>query len=229
MCEVLEKLHRVKEVKKEEVLAKDGKIKAPGTKIDQYEQELRVLKAVVDTDGEKFQQTANLFSETQTSLRNGQDRIKSYQGEVRGLKHLVTEWKSDHSAKSKEISDLKVKLLTLEIAQRRELIQVKAKNEGLQSINDSLRAANEKLDRELELWENGSVSSARAHEPSNKGALSGTIEESLASALKAANARADGLQISANDLQAENEVLQKQLQSPASPNPSASGVPSIRK
>ena len=215
VCKVLEKVRQVKEVKREEVLAKDGKIKALSTKIDQYEREIRVLKAVADTDSEKFQQTANLLSETQTSLSNGEDRITSYQGEVRRLKHMVRVWENGHSAKSKEVGDLKVELITLRIAQRTELNQVKAKNEGLQSCNDWLQAANEKLDQELESWENGSVSSSRAYESRNKGALPGTIDESLASALKAANTRADGLQISANRLKAENEVLQKQLQSPA--------------
>ena len=55
----------------------------------------------------------------------------------------------------------------------------------------------------------------RVYESKNKGALPGTMEEHLTSALKAANARADGLQMSVSSLQAENEVLQKQLQSPA--------------
>ena len=108
-----------------------------------------------------------------------------------------------------------MELFTLRVAQRTELIEVKAKNEGLQASNDCLRAANERLDQELESWGNSSVSSARAYESKNEGVLLGTTEESLASALKAANARADGLQMSASSLQAENEVLQKQLQSPA--------------
>ena len=55
----------------------------------------------------------------------------------------------------------------------------------------------------------------KAYEPKNKCTSPGTVEESLASALKAANTRANGLQMSANSLRAENEVLQKQLQSPA--------------
>ena len=208
VCEVLEKLRQVKEVKKEEVLAKDDEIKELSGKVDQYEQEIRVLKAVAD-------ETANLSSETQTSLRDSEDRIRSYQGEVRRLKHRVTVWEGDYSANSKEIWDLKMELFTLRVAQRTELIEVKARNEGLQASNDWLRAANERLDQELESWENGSVSSARAYEWKNKGALLGTTEESLASALKAANTRADGLQMRASSLQAENEVLQKQLQSPA--------------
>ena len=108
-----------------------------------------------------------------------------------------------------------MELFTLRVAQRTELIEVKAKNEGLQASNDWLRAANERLDQELELWENGSVSSVRAYESKNKDALPGTVERSLANALKAANTRADGLQMIANSLQAEKEVLQKQLQSPS--------------
>ena len=214
VCAVLEKLRQVKEVKKEEALAKDDEIKELSTKVDQYEREIRVLKAAADTDSETLQQTANLLSETQTSLGDSEDRIRSYQGEVRRLKHRVTVWESDYSASSKEVWDLKMELFTLRVAQRTELIEVKAKNEGLQASNDWLRAANERLDQELESWENGSVSSARAYESKNEGVLLGTTEESLASALKAANTRADGLQTSASSLQAENEVLQKQLQSP---------------
>ena len=215
MCEVFEKVCQVKEVKKEEVLAKDDKIKELGGKADQYEQEIRVLKAVADTDSETLQQTANLLSETQTSLRDSEDRIRSHQGEVRRLKHRLTVWEGDYSANSKETWDLKMKLFTLRVAQRTELVEVEARNEGLQASNDWLRAANEKLDQELDSWENGSVGSARAYEWKKKGALLGTTEESLASALKAANARANGLQMRASSLQAENEVLQKQLQSPA--------------
>ena len=185
VCEVLEKLRQVKEVKKEEVLAKDDKIKELSGKVDQYEQEIHVLKEVADTDSEKLQQTANLLSKTQTSLRDSEDRIRSYQGEVRRLKHLVTVWEGEYSANSKEIWDLKMELFALRVAQRTELNEVKARNEGLQASNDWLRAANERLDQELESWENGSVSSARAYDWKKKGALLGTTEESLASALKA--------------------------------------------
>ena len=59
MCEVLEKLRRVKEVKREEVLANDVEIKELRTQIDHDEQEIRVLKAVAHTDGETLQKTAN--------------------------------------------------------------------------------------------------------------------------------------------------------------------------
>ena len=198
-----------------EVLANEVEIKELHTQIDHDEQEIRVLKAVADPDGEKLQRTANLLSETQTDLRDSEERIKSYQGEARRLKYLVTVWKSNWSAKSKEACDLKTELITLRVAQRTELIESKAKNEGLQASNDWLRAANERLDQELESWENGSGSSVRVYEPKNKCTSTGTVKESLASALKAANTRANGLQMSANSLRAENEVLQKQLQSPA--------------
>ena len=129
VCEVLQKLRQVKEVKKEELLARDDEIKELRTKVDEYEQENRFLKAVADTDSETLQQTANLLTETQTSLRNTEDRIRSYQGEVRRLKHRVTVWESDCSAISKELWDLKMKLFTLRVAQRTEFIEVKAKNE----------------------------------------------------------------------------------------------------
>ena len=129
VCEVLQKLRQVKEVKKEELLARDDEIKELRTKVDEYEQENRFLKAVADTDSETLQQTANLLTETQTSLRNTEDRIRSYQGEVRRLKHRVTVRESDYSAISKELWDLKMKLFTLRVAQRTEFIEVKAKNE----------------------------------------------------------------------------------------------------
>ena len=215
LCEVVEKLRRVKEVKKEEALAKDVEIKKLGTKVHHYEQGIRALKAVVDTDSQKLQQTADLLSEAHTSLKNSEDRVRSYEGEIRRLKYRAALWESDYSAKSKQVCDLTVELYTLPVAQRTELIEVKAKNEGLQATNDWLQAENERLDRDLESREHGSVSSVRTYELRSKGALSGTIEGSLASALKAANTRADELQISANSLQAENQVLQKQLQSPA--------------
>ena len=214
VCEVLEKLRRVKEMKKEEVLAKDVEIKKLGTKVDHYEQGIRVLKAVMDIDGDKLQKTAELLSEAQASLKNSEDRIRSYEGEIRRLKYRATLWQRISSAKSKKVCDLTGELYTLQVAQRTELIEAKAKNEGLQANNDWFRAENERLDQELESWENGSVSSVRACESKNKGALPGTIEGSLASALKAVNTRADGLQISTNSLQAENEVLQKQLRNP---------------
>ena len=215
VCGLLEKLRQVKEVKKEEVLAKDAEIKELGTKVGQYELEIDVLKAVADTDSEVLQRNDNLLRETQTSLRNSEDKIRRYQGEVRRLKHRIKVWESDCSANLKEACDLKMELFTLRVAQRTELIEVKAKNEGLQASNDWLRAANERLDQDLESWENGSVSRVRAYESKNKDALPGTVERSLANALKAANTKADGLQMMANSLHAEKEVLQKQLQSPS--------------
>ena len=183
MCGLLGRLRQVKEVKKEGVLAKDDEIKELGTKIGQCEQELRVPKAVADTDSETLQRNANLLSETQTSLRNSEDQIRSYRGEVRRLKHRVKVWESDCSANLEEAWDLKMELFTLRFAQRTELIEVQAKNEGLQASNDWLRAANERLNQDLESWENDSVSSVRAYESKNKDALPGTVEQSLANAL----------------------------------------------
>ena len=215
VCKVLEKLLQVKEVTKEKVLAKDVEIKKLDTKVHKYEREIRVLKAVADTDSEKLQQTANLLRETQTSLRKSEDEIKSHRYEVTRLEHLVKVWQSESRTHEKEIWDLKTELMTPRIVQGTELIEVKAKNESLEASNEFLRAFNERLDQRLESWENGSGNSARVYQSKNKGALPGTVEESLASALKAANARADGLQMSVCSLEAEKEALQKQLQSPA--------------
>ena len=215
VCNLLERLRQAKEVKKEEVLAKDEAIKELGAKVDQHQQAARVLKAAAKTDRKKLQETANMLSETKDSLQKAEARIRAYGHEVEGLNHLLTWWKSKSQGYWQQVSDLKDEVFNLQTAQRNELYQVQAKNEGLSASNEWLSAAKERLEQELEAWETGSVSSVRANDSKHEDALPGTVKESLVSALKAANTRADGLQMSVNGLQAEKEALQKQLQSQA--------------
>ena len=70
-------------------------------------------------------------------------------------------WENTSQSNWEETSDLKNEVFNLQTAQRNELYQVQAKNEGLLASNEWLSAAKERLEQELEAWENGSVSSVR--------------------------------------------------------------------
>lgn len=215
VCEMHEKLVQMKKAKKEELSAKEDEIKALGTRIDHCEQEMSVLEEVANADREEHEETARLLGNTRKALKKSEGQIESYEAEIKSLNHRVTVWKNRCSTNSQEVTELKSKIFTLRAARYDELIEVQAKNGGLQVSNNGLRAAIERMERELEALENGCVHSPNSLEPKNDGALPENVVASLAKALKAANTRANALQISVNALQAENGILHEQLKSSA--------------
>lgn len=215
VCQMHEKLVQMKKAKKQELSAKEDEIKALGVRIHHYEQEMSVLEEVANADREEHEENASLLSNTQKALRKTEDQIRTYQAEIRSLNHRVIVWENRYSARSREVTELKRENFTLRAARHDELIEVQAKNGGLQVSNNGLRAANERMERELEAWENGCVHSLNCLQPKNNGAVPENVVASLTKALKAANARADTLQIGVNALRAENGILHEQLKNTA--------------
>lgn len=215
VCEMHEKLVQMKKAKREELSAKENEIKALGARIDHYEQKMSVLEEVANADREEHEETARLLSKTQKALKKSEGQITTYQAEIKSLNHRATGWENGYCARSQEVTELKREVFTLRAARYDELVEMQAKNGGLQVSNNGLRAAIERMERELEAWENGCVHSLNSHEPKNNGALSENVAASSTKALKAANARADALQIGVNALRAENGILHEQLKNTA--------------
>lgn len=215
VCEMHEKLVQMKKAKKEELSAKEDEIIALEARVHHYEQEVSVLEEVANADFEKHQEIASLLSKTQKALRKSEGQIRDNQADIKSLNHRVTMWENSHSAKCEEVTELKKERFTLRAARNDELIEVQAKNRGLQSSNNGLRAVIERMELELEAWENGCTASLNGLEPKSDAALPENVVASLTNALKAANTRANTLQIGVNALQAENGSLHEQLKSSA--------------
>ena len=211
VCEMHEKLVQFKKAKAEELAAVYKNTDDLRARIEYQEREIRDSKIVAEADREVFDKTANSLSVKRKALAEAEGKIKNHQREVERLTRWGKAWKHAFDVKEEELVALKSTMNTLKADQRMELIRVEAKSEGLQTLVDLLRQTNESMDKELETWENGHGGSLRVSEPKHGDAQRDGFAASLAKALKAANARADALQISFNALKAEKTFLETQL------------------
>ena len=208
VSEMHKKLVNMEKEKKRELSAKEFEIKDLGSKIYHHEREIRDLKIAAKAGGEDLKEKAILLNDTRKALRKAEGKIESHQGEVRRLNQWGKAWENGYHAKIRDITTLKIEMNTLRASHRNDLVTAQAEEEKSQTTIVCLRRFNEKMSQELEVWETGSL---RVSQLKNNGTLLGGEAASLVKALKAANARADTLQISVNALQAQNGVLQRQL------------------
>lgn len=209
--EMHQKLVLLKQAKKDELSVKEDKIKELDMTISQHERDIQYLKITADVDREELKKTTEVLRETREALRKAEGSMGSHQEEVRKLNLRVKVWGDRFRAKSDEHRKLELDMLALRGAQRNELIEAQANNEVLQVNIECLRSTIERLDPDFASWAKAYAGSMGLTETHHNGTLPGTTAESLAKALKAANARANALQIHVNALQAENGVLQKRL------------------
>lgn len=207
VCEMQKKLVQLKKTKTEELAALNKEKDDLRARIDSQEREIRDLKIVAEADRESFNKTADSLRDKRKALAKAEGQIKSHGREAKDLEKWGTAWKKACQVKEEEFVALKSQMNTLKADQRMELIKVEAKSEGLQTRIELLKETNDTMDKQLESWENGHGGSLRVSEPNYNDAQREGFAESLAKALKAANARADALQISVNALQVEKAVL----------------------
>ena len=210
VCEMHEKLVQLKKSKTEELAAKEKEKDGLRTQRDLKQREIDDLKKAAEADEKCLRETAALLSETRKNLSEAEVEIGSHQREIRTLNKWGKAWENRYRAEEKNCVALKSQMNTLKADQRMELIRAQAENEGLRTRTQYLQEANDRMDKELESWENGH--SGRLGDPKSKQNKSQLDNEaaSLAKALKAANARADALQISVNALQAQRGVWEEQ-------------------
>lgn len=211
VCKLHESLVQMKIAKTEELAAKENENEELRARNDRQEREIRDLKIVAKADGKVLEKTDKLLSDTRKALSEAKGKIENHQREVTTLNQWGKVWEKGYRSKDKEYTKLESEMNTLRANQRMELIRAEAKNEGLQTRVDSLQIAKDRMDKDLECWENGHGGSPRSSKPYHKDKQPGEDAESLAKGLKAENARADALQNSVNALQAEKDVLERQL------------------
>lgn len=218
VCEMHDKLVQLKKSKMEELATMNKEKDDLRTRINNQEREIRDLKIVAEADREFLDKTATTLSDKRKALTKAEAEIKSHQREVETLDRYGKAWEDAYHAKEKEYVTLKSEMNTLKAGQRMELIRVKAESESQKTSIDYLKESNDRMDNQLESWKNGHGGSLSVTEPKPK--RSDTQPEgyaaSLAKALKAANARADALQINVNALQVQKGVLEAQLGDAAS-------------
>ena len=209
--EMHQKLVLLKQAKKDELSVKEDKIKELDTTISQHKRDIQYLKITADVDKEELKKTTEVLRETREALRKAEGSMGSHQEEIRKLNWRVKVWDDRFRAKSQQHRKLELDMHALRGAQRNELIEAQAKNEVLQVNIECLQSTIERLDPDFASWEKAYTGSMGLTQTHHNGTLPGTTAEPLAKALKAANARANALQINVNALQAENGVLQKRL------------------
>lgn len=211
VCETRRKAGDFKEAKKKKLAAKDEEINGLRTTIEHHEREIRGLEVADLSDRENLKKYAKILKETRKTLSDAERKIRSHQREVTRLNRWGKEWENGYNQRCRETSDLRIEMDVMRGAHRSKIFEVEAQCEFQQSFIEGLKAINEKQDKELEAWKNGHGRGLRGSSLRNVSILLGSDAESLVKALKAANARADTLQLSFNALQAENGVLKKQL------------------
>lgn len=202
-----QKLVLLKQAKKDELCVKEDKIKELDTTISQHEREIQYLKITADVDKEELKKTTEVLRETREALRKAEGSMGSHQEEARKLNRRIKVWDDRFRAKDSQYRKLELDMHALRGAQRNELTEAQAKNEVLQVNIECLQSTIERLDPDFESWEKAYTGSMGPTKTNHNGTLPGTTAESLAKALRAANARANALQINFNALQAENGVL----------------------
>lgn len=179
---------------------------------DEKEREIRDLKIIARTDRETLKQTNDLLSESRTALSRAESKIRIHHREAKGLEKFGEAWEKAYETKRDENMALRSEMRKLKQDQSSELILAQAENENLQVWIKRLKADNDKMDEELE---------SRGHEHRGSQRISQAeqinthsrddVRRSLADALKAANGRANTLQISLNAMEAEKGVLERRL------------------
>ena len=211
VCEMHEKLVQFKKAKKDEMAVKEEEIKNLQNSNDHRERWISDLKSAATEDGKVLKDTNEDLSETRKALREAESKMAGHQREVNRLNKWGKEWETGCKSNSQKISEQKSEMSALKASHRIELLKARAKIEGQESTIKYLQEAKDRMDEELELWENGQGGRAKVSRPVSNATLPGTDMECLVKALKASNARANTLQISVNALQAEKAVFQKQL------------------
>lgn len=211
VCEMHEKLVQMKKAKKEELAAKEKENEDLRISNEYQEREIRDLKMVAEADGEKLKETENVLREKREALSAAEHKARRHQREVEALNQHAIVWKTAYHAKDDESIAFKSKMNILKADKRMELIRAQAENESLQTRIGYRDEANDRMKKELESWENGHGGILEFSKPKHNYKQQDDSAESLAKALKAANARADALQISVNALQAERGVWERQL------------------
>ncbi|CAD6579939.1 MAG: hypothetical protein ASARMPRED_009301 [Alectoria sarmentosa] len=211
VCEMHEKLVQMKKAKKEELAAKEKENEDLRSSNGYQEREICELKMVAETDEKKHNETENVLREKRKALSAAEQKARRHQREVEALNQHAKVWETAYHAKDDELIALKSKMNILKADQRMELIRAQAENESLQIRIGYCEEANDRMQKELESWENGHGGILEFSKPKQNYKQRDDSTESLAKALKAANARADALQISVTALQAERGVWERQL------------------
>ena len=215
VCQMHEKLVQFKRVKKEEMAVKEEEIKNLRSSNDYRQRWILDLESAATENGKILKDTIKDLSNTRKALREAGSKMARHEREVNRLNKWGKEWEIRCESNSQEISKQQSEMSTLRATHRTELVKARAMKEGLESTINYLREARDKMDEELESWENGQGGRTKILTPDTNNTRPGTDVESLVKALKASNTRADTLQISVNALQAENAVVQKQLEEAA--------------
>ena len=212
VCEMNEKLVQFKKTKVEELAAKDTEIKELQDQARHQEREIRDLKITAQTDGEILKKTNNLLSETRTSLSRFESKIGNHDRQVKGLENSRTAWEKAYESEHNKNTALRSEMRKLEQDQSTQLILAQADNANLQIWNEHLKEAYDKMDEEFESREHGHRGSLRISQAEQNNTHStDDVSRSLAEALKAANHRANTLQVGLNALNAEKGVLERRL------------------
>ncbi len=202
--------NKAKEVCDKNMSDEQKSLRDAEAKIGGLEREVKRLSQ----SGQEWESRYHAESQEVKSLTQaGQELESGYHAksqEVERLTQAVQEWESGYETKFQEIRELKIKMSDLEVAQRNKLVMVEAKTEGLQATINALRTTNESMENDQH--DRGSM----VDKSMNNSTLACTEAGSLVNALKAANARANALQISTNALEAENGVLRRQQENATS-------------
>lgn len=224
MHEMYQKLGQMKETKEKEIAAKDKENEGLRIRNGYQEREICDLKDAAQADGETLNKIVNLLNDTRKTLSEAEGKIENHSWEMNVLKRSETSWEKAYHTQDNKITALKSQILQLKHDQRKELNLAQAETEGKKVEIEYVEAVNKKMDKELGSWENGNRGALRMSEVKHDPTYPMSEARSLANALKAANGRANQLQITANALRAENGVLKMQVGNAAnSYNPEIQG------
>lgn len=215
VCEMHEKLLQLKKSKTDELAVKEKENEELRIRNDLQQEEINDLKDVATADGKVIRETATLLSNTRKALSEAEGKIMSHQREEKTLNKWGRVWENRYRATDEACTLLKSQINILKADQRMELIRAEAQNKYLQTSNGFLQEAKDRMEKELESWEIGHGGSLRVSEPKQNGSQSENEAASLAKELKVANAKAFALNTKVSALQAENGVLERQLENAA--------------
>ena len=212
VCETHEKLLQMKKAKEEELVEKDKENEELRTLNNEQERQTHGLEIAAEADARVLQKTSKLLRDTQMALSDAESEIRNHQQKIRSLDQLGNVRENSYNREVDKVVKLRREMDSL-ADQRLELIWAQAKNEGLQKRIDFLQEDRERLDNELEAWENGDHGTVTVSLSKNNHTESKEGADSLAKGLNAANAE---LQASLQVMQAERDFLAQQLGNPAS-------------
>ena len=210
VCEMHEKMNQMKKANEADLAAKENKVKELQSRNGYQERQILSLEIAAERDKEALAQESTSLTTTREALQEAESKAGSYELEVTRLNKWGKGWESRYKSSSDEIITLKIDISALRATQRDDLIQAQNENKRLQITIDCLQAGNATMSQELESLENNHRHSLMVSQLKNNCAAPGIEVESLSKALKAANDRADALQIEASTIKAENSVLREQ-------------------